>query len=494
MRPLLASLVLVACTSCSKTPPVSATSPPEPKAVSTTTDPLGERPSLAAAKPFRAPKPEIFTTTNGTTVWLLHRPELPIVSLTLSLPVGSANDPKGQAGLASITASMLDEGAGERGAIAISTAIDDLGGSLSTGASLDGSRISLMVLRKHLDKAFPVFADVIARPTFLAAEWKRITELWFNQLERRSDNPAAVASVLTRAVAYGRNSPYGHPPGGMLESAKALTLAQAKAFYQTHYRPDAAHLVVAGAIDRTELEKLLQQHLSSWKRPATAPATTIASPKMLAARPKLVLVDRPKAPQSMVVVLLPGIAAQNQKAAPLALLNTALGGSFTSRLNQNLREDKAWTYGAGSAFQETRGQGCFIARAAVKASVTGPAVEQMLHEIRKLADGGLTSEELRKVRARDLLDLVETNETITSTTWRLSTLALLGLSHDHDAVISAERQRATRDQLAALAKSHFDVSQASVIVVGPAAQVSAQLKALDLGPLQMWTANGQPQK
>jgi len=491
-RCLLVVTLLVIATSAAACGPTPTAGPAPPPAPQPTGDPLAERPQLAAPKPYQAPSPRVYETPQGITVWLLERPALPMVSMALSVPCGSAHDPPAAPGMAHITASMLDEGAGDRGALEISSAIDDLGATLRTRSSIDGSRVSLTVLSKHLDEAFGIFADVVARPRFDPQEWERVHALWLNQLRKRADHPQAVSRVLSRAVLYGPDTPYGHPTAGQLEIAAGMELDAIRAFYERHWRPDQALLVVAGAIDKPGLDRLIARAWSSWKAPASVPPPPpeITPPRQ--PLPKLVLVDRPGAPQAVITVVGPGVAAADPAAPLLDLLNTALGGSFTSRLNQSIREDHGWSYGAGSAFIDARGVGPFLATSAVFLDVTGEAIREIHGEINKLAQSGLTEAEYVKVRARDLTQLIETHETVQSLVGRLTTLGVLGLPADFDASASRARQAATQEQLAALARSRFDLSKATTIVVGPRAPLLTQLLALGLGEPQIWTPAGRP--
>ena len=489
MRRLLQLAIAAACCGC---PPPATINPPPTPTMTAATPSMDTKPQLEARRPYRAPEPVVYQTEQGTTVWLIQRPSVPIVSISLTMKVGSADDPPDKGGLAHVTAAMLDEGAGARDAIQISTEIQDLGASLHTHGGVDGSRASLSVMSKHLDRAFPIFADVIARPTFAQADWARVSELWHNQLRRRVDNPRSVARVVRRAVVYGPDTPYGHSPNGDLDSAKSISRDDVEQFYARAWRPDRAHLIVAGDIDRARLDALLAKHLGSWTNPKQAPTARVAPQKLLTQRPHLVLVDRPDAPQAIILLAGKGVAADNPHAPLLELVNTALGGSFTSRLNQNLREDHAWTYGARSAFLETRGVGTFIAQAAVFSEVTAAALGEMLRETRQMAAKGLTADELYKVRARDLTDLIETHETIDGLVGRLGSLAILGLPHDFDAKASTARQAATAEQLADLAKQYLKVDDASIIVVGPRDQLLTQLRALNLGEPQLWSAQGRP--
>ncbi|MEQ9324042.1 MAG: pitrilysin family protein, partial [Polyangiaceae bacterium] len=238
---LLAAVVATGCSAPGPRP-----SPPPVPTVQPTTTTTSDRPALAAPSPFQASAPEVYRAPQGITVWLVERHELPIVSIRLGIPTGSADDPPGRGGLAHITAAMLDEGAGDRDAIAISTELNDIGVSLSTSVERDGSRLGMTVLTKHLDTAMAIFGDIVQKPRFVAKEWERVTDLWYTQLERRADNPAAVASVVRNAALYGPDTPYGHPSSGMLDTAKAITLQEAKDHHAEIYRPDQAVLVVVG--------------------------------------------------------------------------------------------------------------------------------------------------------------------------------------------------------------------------------------------------------
>lgn len=489
-RSLIVAMTATLLLGCSpaETPP----QPPPAPTVQATDDNLSDRPPLGPPRPFKALEPQVYATPQGMRVWLVERHDLPVVSIRVGFPSGSADDPPGHGGLAHITAAMLDEGAGDRDAIAISTELNDIGVDLSTSVERDGTRLGMTVLSKHLDAAFPIFADILTKPRFDPTEWQRVTELWYTQLERRADNPSAVAGVVRNAALYGPDTPYGHPPSGNLDTAKAITLKDAKEQYAELYRPDRAMIVAVGDIDRARLDALIAEHLGDWSKPESHLPPRGVAPEPLATRPKLIVVDRPEAPQAVVVVCGPGVAADDPDAPLLDLVNTALGGSFTSRLNQNLREDHGWTYGARSAFTETRGVGAFVARAAVFTKVTAAALREMTREIRLLTEEGLSEDELRKVRAQDLTDMIQTNETVNGLSSRLLDLALLDLPPDFDARASAKRQAATREQLTALARDHLNLEATTIVVVGPKDQVIPQLRTLDRGTPALWTPEGRP--
>ncbi len=462
-------------------------------------DTLGPKPTPASPKAFDPPAPQVFTAANGMTVWLLERRALPLVSVTLAIPTGAAADPKETQGLAWITASMLDEGAGARSAVQISTAIDDLGGSINTGATADGSFASLSVLKKNFSSAFKIFSDVVARPKLDAKEWKRVSGLWKNNLKKRASDTDDVARVVAPASLFGPDTPYGHPADGRTATAEKINLATVKAFYGSAWRPDQATLVVAGDLTKDEVLKAIGQGaLKTWKAPTTPRLAPVVPPPPPAGSLRLVLVDRPAdAAQSVIEVIHGGVAANDPKAPLLDLVNTALGGSFTSRLNQNLREEHGWTYGARSGFAETRGTGSFTARASVVTEATGAALEQMLLELNKMASSGLSNDEVSKVLAQDCAELVQGYQDVGGIVGRLAKLSMLGLPPEFDATASRARQQATRARLNELA-SAVDPKATTILVVGPRAAVLPQLATIKLpGGLklpapELWDAEGYP--
>jgi predicted Zn-dependent peptidase len=298
--------------------------------------------------------------------------------------------------------------------------------------------------------------------------------------------------LVAQSARFGAGSPYGHPALGLLSKADAIKLDDVRRFWQGSFRPDRATLVVTGQITRAEVEALVKKSLSDWKAAGDPWPAPRAEPPPEA--PRLVLVDRPKAVQSVLVVARDGVRADADEAAPLELVNTALGGSFTSRLNENLREDKGWTYGAGSTFQKTRAPGLFYARTSVDAKFTGPAVREILKELSLMADKGLSPEEVEKTKAQDRADLVSSYETTSGTGAELASLVALGLPPNH-AVTSAERrQSATVESLARLAREHVDPSKATIVIVGDESVVRTQLAEAGLGEPTLYSVEGFPAK
>ena len=485
---LLTATILV--TACAKPPmlPAGPAAPPSPErgAVSTqshaeTSDPLGPRPEASQPKAYEPPVPVRFSGPNGLDVWLLERHAMPIVSMQLVVRSGSANDPADQAGLAFITAQMLDEGAGTRDAVALSQELDRLGAHLRTGADTDFSFVHVTALKKNLAETAAIFSDVVTKPRFAERDWKRTFELWNNELRARQSEPALVADVVLLANLFPVGHPYAHPSDGTLGGAAKIGLPDARRFYAKHWRPSRASLVVVGDVSRNEVELVADRAFGRWTSTETS---EVVEPVEASAPPRpgrrVILVDRPEAPQSVIAVARRSVAASNEDGAILARVNVALGGSFTSRLNQDLREEHGWTYGAKSSLSFSRLPGGFVAHAAVQTEHTAESLDAMLRDIGAVASAGLTDDEVQKTAQIMRAELVESFETTGAAARRLGRAAGVGLPPDHDATWARATARASNADLTRMAARYLDLTDSVIVVVGPKASVLPQLATIGI--------------
>jgi predicted Zn-dependent peptidase len=472
---------------------------PSASASASPVDPLGPEPTIGVAPAFEPPTPETFTTKSGLQVWLVRRPALPLVTVTFVAPYGSSSDPSDKPGAAWLLADLLDEGAGKRSALQLSDAIAALGASLTTTAGVDGSFVQLTLLKSKLDQGFALLADVVARPTLAAADFDRVKKLWTSSLTKRGDDPAMVASLVANAVVHGPDAPYGHPTSGRLSKANAIDLASLKRLHAATFRPDKGTLVVVGRIERSEIEALIERDFAGFQPKGAPLALAIAPSAPEVAPPRIVIVDRPNAVQTVIATVGRGVEARSADLDGLALLNTVLGGSFTSRLNLNLREQKGWTYGVRSGFVAQRAAGTFVVRTGVEASHTGEAAREILGEVSKLAAEGITAAELTKTLAQDHADWVDAYETVSSTATRLASTVALGLSPDRDRQAARARRALGLEALAKLASTRIDASGMTIVLVGDRSSIVPQLEAVGLlggsaGAPAIWTNEGYPAK
>jgi predicted Zn-dependent peptidase len=415
----------------------------------------------------------------------------PIVSMSLMMRSGADCDPPGREGLASSTAEMLDEGAGTRTALEVAEELEQIGADLYVGAGRDGSQLTLQVPSKELERALSIASDVALRPRLTDADWTRVQHDRLTALAQRRDQPEAVANVLSERTLFGVGHPYGHPVEGLERSVSAMTVADARQFHEQQWRPNNATVVVTGDFDPATLPAALERAFGAWE-PREIPQSrpTPASPAL----PRLVLVDRPGAPQSIIRVVGTGQVRTSPERPALGALNAILGGSFTSRLNFNLREQKGYTYGAGSSFGFYRRTGSFTARAAVFTEVTAPAVAEFLREIAAIREAPVTPTELTKARATLLGRVAEGLSTSGGIAAQYAELRLYGLPLDEPARFVAALERADAAELQRLAQRNLDPDRMAIVVVGDRAVIEKPLRELGLPEPLVCDTDGEPVK
>jgi zinc protease len=427
------------------------------------------------------PHPTRFVLSNGLEVLAVRREVAPLVALNLMLRVGSDLDPAERLGLGSATAEMLDEGAGARDPMQMAEDLEQLGADLWLGCGRDGSQLSVQVPLGGFDAALGIAADVLLRPRLAETDWERVRHDRLTGLSQRRDQPEAVASLAADRVLYGDVHPYGRPTDGYEPTVARIGIDDIRAFHAAHYRPGNGVLVVAGAFDDKTLQAQLEQALGEW----TAPGVSSLPP-----RARLVLVDRPDAPQSIVRFVGPGVDRRSPDRPALAMLNAILGGSFTSRLNFNLREKKGYTYGAGSSFSFLRRPGAFAARAAVFSEVTAASVGEFLNELTAIRAEPVTKEEHTKARAILLDRVAEGLATSGGIAATFAELGLYSLPLDEPARFIAALEKVTSEDLQRLAREHIDPATMSIVIVGDRAKIEPGLRELGLPAPELRDTDG----
>ncbi len=464
-----------------------------------------KRPAAGQASPFTAPLPDTFALSNTVLVHHWHRPGLPLMRAAVLLTGGAEQDALETAGLASLVADMLDEGAGERSAIEFSDALDELGAQFVEGVDHEATTIEVEVLTRNFDKTLALLADAVLRPTFDEKEWKRVQSLRVDGLKADQDRPTSVAVLVGDRAFFGDAHPFGRPIQGTPTSVQKLTLDQAKAFHKSLFAPANARILTAGSMTKEQVRESLQKALGSWgpKPDAAAkpnPGTRMsgenfggesqlkppAYPPQANTAFRVVVVDRPDSVQTVIRYVMPGPSYGSPERPRLELLGTILGGSFTSRLNQNLREEHGYTYGARAGYTFGVNAGYMSAWSSVRADVTGASLKEFMSEFRKIIGGDISETEAKKARETVRLRTVQAFE-------RLGGLISQGIERvvNEKPFPSLTRELAALDevtasQLNALAKSSIPLDAALLVLVGDKDDILAQTKDMGLpAPVQM---------
>jgi zinc protease len=448
-----------------------------------------EPPKPGPAKALQLATPVSATLSNGLTLILSERRGLPVVAANLVLKTGSDANPLDKSGLANFVAAMLDEGTSTRNALQIADEVAQLGASLTTGSSMDATTASIRSLTKNFGPTLDVLADVVLRPSFPAEEIERQRASRLAGLVQQRDNPGQVAALVTASALYGSKHPYGYAEVGTEASVKAVMRGDMEAFWKQNFVPNNAALVVAGDISLPELRALAEKAFGSWAR-GTPAQPNLGMPSTTGSR--IVIVDKAGSPQTQLRVAGIGAARSSPDFRPMQVMNIALGGLFSSRINMNLREAHGYTYGASSGFSFRRAPGPFQVASGIRTDVTAPAVDEIFKELRGMVDRPLTEEELTKAKDAMANSLPGAFESSANAVGNFSNVFIYDLGLDYYTKYAAQVNAVTRDQTLAMAKKYLDPSKMVVIAVGDRAKIEAELKKLNLGAIEIRDTEGKP--
>jgi len=443
-------------------------------------------PAIGPAPSLKMPAIQKLKLSNDLGVWIVEHHEVPLAQVNLIVRSGSAADPIGKYGVGSLTAAMLDEGAGSRSALDLADGLEFLGANLSTTSSFDYSAIRSAVPGAKLADALPIMSDVSLRPTFPANELDRLRKERLTALLQAKDNPAALIGLAFNRVVFGPTHRYGTSANGQPPTIEAFTVADLQAFYRAHYRPDNATLLVVGDVTASSVMPMLEKAFGGWRAEGIAPmvAAVPVAPQLTSRQ--VYIIDKPDAPQSQVRIGWVGVSRSTADYAGLEVLNTILGGSFTSRLNQNLREEHGYSYGASSAFDMRLSAGPFLAAAGVQSDKTGPSVQEFFNELDNILKP-VPSEELTKARNYVALGFPGEFETTGDLARKLEDLVVYNLPEDTYAKFVGAVTGVTAADLQRLAARYIQPDKMAVVVVGDRKSIEGPIRQLNLGPVHFIT-------
>jgi predicted Zn-dependent peptidase len=408
--------------------------------------------------------------------------ELPLVEARLLLKGGAALDPPEQAGRAWLTAGMLDEGAGDLGAVEFTDALDRLGASFHAGVSQESTFAALSTLKRTFGPAAKLFADAVLRPRFEPKEWERVRRLHVESLKQEEDRASSLARRVGLQAFFGSGHPYGRAADGTIASVGQLGVDALKECHRRLFLPENAVLFTAGDLGVDEVRTTLEETLGKWRAPegAAAAAAPEASPAPARKELEVVLVEKPGAVQTVIRLFLPGPVYQSPERVRLDLLGIVLGGSFTSRLNQNLREQHGYSYGASSRFLNGRIAGYGTAGSDVQATVTGPALKEFLGEVRRIREGDVSAEEAGKARQQRRTDVIEGLQSLSGLVGTAAMLEANGVAFASlGEELKAIGQLGERD-LNALARDAFPLERGLLVLAGDPKTIRDQIAGAGL--------------
>jgi len=438
-------------------------------------------PSPGPPPALRLPPIQRLKLSNGVPVILVERHKVPLVQALVVFRGGASADPQNRPGLASITASLLERGAGSRSALEISDIADYLGANLSAGAGWDSTTVGVNVPSARLEPGLALLSDLVLDPTFPAPEVERVRSELLTDLLQWRDDPEQLASVaFAKSVFPGH--PYSRDVEGDAASVRAVTREEIRRFHAERYVPGAAAVIVTGDASASTLMPLLETAFGKWKAAAVAPAVSVGQARQITKR-RIVLVDKPDAPQSQILIGRVGPARSTPDFFPLVVANTILGGSFTSRLNHNLRETKGYTYGSSSQFDFRISTGPFVAGAAVQTDKTGAALTEFFKELEGIR-AEVSADELARAKNYTARRFPSAFETASQLAGRVRDQFVYGLPDDYFNTYVNRIEAVTAAHVQRVARQWIDPAAMVVVIVGDRKKIEAEVRALRLGPLE----------
>ncbi|HUQ18904.1 MAG TPA: pitrilysin family protein [Gemmatimonadaceae bacterium] len=426
---------------------------------------------------------------NGLKLMIVEHHELPVADFVLVVGSGGTLDPASKGGVANLTASMLTEGTTSRSSLAIADQIAFLGISLGAQSNWDATTLNLHTPTAQLDSALALFADVALHPSFPSADFDRVKQSRLTGLIQLKDRPTAIADQAYANILYGSQHPYGHNLLGSEASVTQMTPADLQSFYRQNFVANNATLIIVGDVTAQSIENKINTLFGSWAKGSVTPPSFSNPPA--AAATTVYIIDKPGAAQSSFRIGAIGVPRSTKDYFALTVMNTILGGSFSSRLNQNLRETHGYTYGAGSRFDMRQSAGPFSASAEVVAAKTDSALREFMSELNRIRDTVATAE-LRGAKRYLQLGMPSDFETTSQIATRLVPVVLYNLPLDYYNNYVANIEAITQGDVQRVARQYINPASLAIVIVGDRKSIESGLKAVNAGPISVRDFFGQP--
>jgi len=427
----------------------------------------------ASAQTLHMPPHEKYVLKNGLTVLLLEKHGVPMINVFALVKTGSAADPVGQSGLASITAGLLRKGTKTRTAQQFAADLDFIGGEFEAEAGADFSSVAMEFLSKDLERGLGLFSDALLHPTFPRAEVDKLLAQSVDAVRGAKDDPQQVLGLYYDGYLYGPH-PYGRPAGGDEASLQRIKRDAIVKFYEGNYAPGNTVLAIAGEFNGAEMRKKLEETFGGW------PAHSVAPPQIAAIPPektkRLLVVNKDDATQTYFAIGNVGIARNDPDRVAIRVVNTIFGGRFTSELNEALRVESGYTYGASSFFDARKAPGPFGIFSFTKNETTVPAIDLAVQVLQKFRKNGVTDEQLKSAKSYIKGQFPPNIETSKQLAHIIATYEFYGLGDDEINQLEARVDAVTPEMAKAVIQKHFPAENLVFVLIGKASAIGAAVE------------------
>ncbi|UCE20550.1 MAG: insulinase family protein [Gemmatimonadota bacterium] len=433
------------------------------------------------------------TLSNGLKVILAERHAVPVINFSLLVDAGYASDQFGLPGTARLAMDMLDEGTKSRTSLEISEELALLGTNLNTGSNLDMSVVSLSALKANVDPSLDIFADVILNPSFPKEDFERLKKLQLDVIEQEKKIPIQMALRVFPGFLYGKGHAYGNPfyGSGTEASVSEIERSDLQKFHTTWFKPNNATLVVVGATTLNEMKPKLEKLFREWEQ-GNVPTKNIVEVEHQS-KSVVYIMDKPGALQSLIIAGHVAPPKANPDEIAIETMNNILGGTFTARMNMNLREDKHWSYGARSLLLGTRGQRPFLVYASVQTDKTSESLAEILKEMRGIqGTQPATDDELQKVQKNRILRMPGSWETINELGASINQIVRFGLPDDYFETYPDEIRSMRVADVTRAAQNVLHPDNVVWVVVGDREHIEGKIREMGFDEIGFIDGDGNP--
>jgi zinc protease len=447
-------------------------------------------PPVSPPADTKFPAVKDFTLSNGLKVYLAERHDVPTVLVDAAVNAGFASDPTKMEGLARLTGNMLLEGTTTRSSTQISDILLDLGSELHCNSTLDNTYLSLRTIKANFDASLAIFTDVLLHPAFPQKDFERVQHEQLLLVKQEQSDPRLLANRVMPGLIYGKEHPYGQSFGGTGSEASIQRINKSLlvGFHETWFAPNNTSLFVTGDITEKELRQKLESQLAGWKTralpqkniPAVAPAE----------RPVVYIIDKPEAIQSRIMVAEICTFCDQTNHDAIEFMNTLIGGSFLSRINMNLREDKHWSYGARSYIQDNQGPDVFIVSTSVQTDKTKESLIEILKELTEInTTKPIAQDEFKTEQTNSILSVAGNWETLESVQRVMIDMIEHRRGNDYANNYTSVLKKFTKENIQSAAAGVIKPQNLTWLIIGDRKTIEAGIRALDFGPVQILDAN-----
>jgi len=429
--------------------------------------------------------------SNGMELIVANRSAVPVVNVRMSVDAGYASDQFGELGTSSLAMTMLDEGTKSRSALEISDELARLGARFSAGSSIDSSAVGISALKENLDASLDIYADLVLNPAFPENELERLRRMRIARIQQEKTQPVGLAIRVFPKLLYGEGHAYSMPltGSGTEESVARISRESLIDYHDTWFRPNNATMIVVGDTTMAEMKPKLERLFRKWE-PGTIPAKNVADVGLRDTE-QVYIIDRPDSEQSIIIAgnIAPAVSDSNEIA--VETMNEIIGGSFTSRINMNLREDKAWSYGARTLLLGTKAQRPFIAYAPVQTDKTMESMAEIRRElVEYLGDNPATDEEINKVKSNNTLSLPGRWETAAAVLRDIGEIVTFDLPDDYWDTYADSVLNVSAGQIGTAADAVIKPDNLIWVIVGDRAKIESRIRELELGDITLLDQDG----